>query len=259
MTPSKGKPGGQGSLFSVGDKDALLNPAQRWPRGYTPERQREVGEALDGPGMVHGRPNVSVVDTRGSSVSNHSFRAWVRGTLARSTVPVEHLRNLDRVDTSPNPDTYGTYWQANRRLAVNPDLPGDKSGVTLLHELGHHHGFGTKEGLETVANAIRPETIAKAAQTEANKSFRGQTFGPSATDNAMAYAAVRRGANEGYADNYAVEHYRAPGRKGERLEQGAYESNPNFAGDKLDKHYPGYRDVRPGSHMGPQFSSDTLF
>lgn len=247
----KGKPGSQGTLFQVKDK-GLLNPAQRWPRGYTPERQEEVrGELF----ADHLGRNTRFFGAEGRH--DNAVRARFVDTVARSTMPARHLNNLGEVTEYPAKDTRGTYWPGmNSRLAVNlhTENEGDRAGQTLLHELGHHHANQAFDLPEP-----KQETVHAAA--ELGMADWRRSRGPNASDLHMAEGRVRMGMHEGYADNYMTEHYRTRGRNPQPVTEGAYESNPNFAGGRLEREYPGYRDIRPRpqAHMGPQFRQGELF
>lgn len=219
----KGKPGSQGTLFQVKDK-GLLNPQQRWPRGYTPERSREVGQMLDLHTNVS--PTTKVYPPRRAT----EVRARLQDAISRSTVPAEHLAGLREVHDQPEPTHDATYWPGRQTLAVNlfgrhenrgvmGDEPygstePDAGAKNLIHEIGHHVDF--------------TQTRESARHNRENKN--------------VLYAANGRGyhdAGEAVADNYYVEHYRGPGRKGAPPTQGRYEDTG------LADHMPAYREVRP--------------
>lgn len=233
----KAKPGSQGTLFQPASK-SLLNPQQRWPRGYTPERQNEIREALkDTP-----------VEGRYAPDAAHQ-RARVVDTVARSTVPAHNLRGLSRIDANVKEGTLGTYWPGTQRLAVNmlnrDQWKDDDSGQTLIHELGHHRDFQsgtasaggiTDEKIEHTAQAMNPGR-------EVNTTMKIQ-----------ADQEIRRGRAEGYADNYMVRNYRTRGRNPQPVTQGAYEQNFP-APEYRNRQYPGYNDIRPPQTpaLGAQF------
>jgi hypothetical protein len=190
----KGKPGSQGTLFQVHDK-GLLNPQQRWPQGYTPERLNTVRDATR---------DISFRTHAGDPQAPH--RQWEHldrehfaKTVARTTVPAEDLQGLRGPPLAPG-------------IAKN-----------------HAQQYWTDKG-----NEGRPNTTVR-RNVEAH---------------------VNLGVGEAVADNYYVKHYRGPGRKAARPTQGRYE---DIQGPEGINNYPGYRDVRPGPHMGPQFSDDRLF
>jgi hypothetical protein len=236
----KNKPGAQGTLFQVKDK-GLLNPQQRWPKGYTPERQREVSDALSQQTSVY--PTMRVYPPRPES----HVRARLTDAIARSTVPTEHLAGLRTVHDQPEHGHEATYWPGRQTMAVNLFGKHENQGImgdepygsaepdagakNLLHELGHH-----------VDHMVTRES---ARLNRENKN--------------ILYAANGKGyadAGEAVADNYYVEHYRGPGRKGAQVTQGRYEDSG------LAEHMPAYREVRPalqprqfdtGQDMLPQY------
>lgn len=231
----KGKPGSQGTLFQVKDK-GLLNPQQRWPRGYTPERNREVSEALD----LH--TNVSPTTRVDPPRRATEVRARLQDAIARSTVPAEHLAGLRTIHDQPEQGHDATYWPGRQSVAVNmfsrnegaitghdeDEDEHDAGAKNLIHELGHHHDFF--------------QTRESAALTRENKN--------------ILYARNGRGyadAGEAVADNYYVEHYRGPGRAGARATQGRYEDNG------LADEMPAYREVRPLQPRQFQKEQPTLF
>lgn len=230
----KNKPGSQGTLFQVKDK-GLLNPQQRWPRGYTPERQREVSQALDLHTSVF--PTTKVYPPRPAT----EVRARLQDAISRSTVPPEHLAGLMRVHDQPEQGHEATYWPGRRELAVNmfgkhenrpfmagEEAPGhtepDNGAKNLIHEIGHH-----------VDHMVTRESA------ELNR-----------TNKNILYASNGRGymdAGEAVADNYYVEHYRGPGRKGARATEGRYEQSG------LADRMPAYREVRPAPLQNQQFDT----
>lgn len=104
----KDKMGSQGTLFRGGTK---FSSDKRYPRGYTPERQQEVADAVVQPStkvytdargtqVSHGTQSANFKDrkVRGSgdmsAPMEHESRQPVRDlvdNIARSTVPVEDL------------------------------------------------------------------------------------------------------------------------------------------------------------------------
>lgn len=244
----KGKPGSQGTLFQVKDK-GLLNPAQRWPRGYTPERQDEVrGAFTDAYGRqtaMHGR----------GDASDQSQRARVVDTVARSTIPAGHVFGVEKIDSYPQKGTVGTYWPRKAHVAVDMHArnENDESGKTLIHELGHHHAASDREHNLSVGQFA--DRVAE--KDEHTAPFRTSSGELNTTGRIMARQAVDYGVHEGAADNYMVEHYRTRGRNPQPVDKGAYEVHQSE--ETLEKHYPGYRDIRPKPNLGPQFSQGTLF
>ena len=230
----KGKPGSQGTLFQVQDK-SLLNPAQRWPKGYTPERQAEISGALR---------NAEIQSTTRTypPQSDSHVRARLVDTIARSTVPAEDLHGLSRIHDQPAPGHDASYWPAIRTMGVHmfkpvsgdvdfadlpkkvePNTEGEKN---LIHELGHHHDQVNRVTVGLVNND------------------KDLLYTPGARDDAA----------EAVADNYYVEHARGRGRAGERPTQGRYEESGGA------QYMPAYRKIRPApQHMGPQFQQGELW
>lgn len=238
----KGKPGSQGTLFKVKDK-GLLNPDQRWPQGYTPERLNAVRDATRD---IRISPALGDGHSVGELQSDHSRERFNR-TVARSTIPTSDLQGIREVDSRAEATHAATYYPAARRIGIRPELPDhDKN---LIHEIGHHVDFSHARQAETLADSTRGR-IPDIARAHVERT-RG-IDNPNSTQLANAVRDVTYGAREGYADNYYTDHYREPGRKGGRVSTGRYEANFPGPGE-IERRYPGYRDVRPASHMGPQF------
>lgn len=219
----KGKPGSQGTLFQVKDK-GLLNPQQRWPRGYGPERQGEIRGALD------------KVDVKGQAhnLFEEQDRAQLTHVIAKSTIPASDLHGLTEIHGRPAEGTQATYWPQARKIGV--DLSHQDADRDLVHEIGHH--VDQMHGLRDAP--LRGATVKNAV---ADRSTRGVDGAPTSTDLAYARDRVSYGVREAVADNYYVKHYKTGGRKPQGAEQGRYEDN--FTPETLDKKYPGYSDVRP--------------
>lgn len=227
----KGKPGSQGTLFQVKDK-SLLNQEQRYPRGYTPERQAEIRGALQSTTVVgYSHPvRTSPEEQRktGRYVRYPGTEAKVVDALARSTMPAEHISGLKRIHEKPRQGHYATYWPMKQEMGVRIDDAKD-ADESLLHEMGHH---------------------ADRQHTHTSELALGQAKDPDG---------VNSGVHEAVADNYYQQHYRSRGRKGSAPSQGLYERE--FSTEDLDRRFPGYTDVRPPRSPlnTSQFSSETLF
>jgi hypothetical protein len=228
----KGKPGSQGTLFQVKDR-GLLNPQQRWPQGYTPERLNEVREQtrkvpIAAPPHMYEQPDEDTQREHG--VNAFGYRERVNREIAKSTVPASHLEGLGEIHGEPEEGTHGTYWFKRRELAV--DLTRPDSGKTLVHELGHHH-----DNMTGAVNEHLPDVAAKhAMRTWPHEGA------PNMSAVHMARSTVESGVVEAVADNYMTEHYRTGGRKSAPVAEGRYEEN--FSRADRDSHYPGYNDVR---------------
>jgi hypothetical protein len=226
----KGKPGSQGTLFQVKDK-GLLNPQQRWPQGYTPERLNDVRQGLRAT-PVTPPAHLGVPGDTEHATERMGYRERLVRSVAKSTVPAEHLPGIKEIHADVEEGTKGTYWPTSRNLAVDMTIPGrDK---TLIHEIGHHadnwHDNQTARHLPDVAAA------------HAQKDWPHDTP-PNTTAHYQAQAKTSAGVAEAVADNYYEQHYRTGGRKSQGVTGGLYEST--FTSDRLNQHYPGYTDVRP--------------
>lgn len=241
------KPSSQGSLFRVADK-SMYSAEKRYPRGYTPERQREVQQAL--PETIMGGTVVKRTSPEDQAATGRFARypeaeARVRDTIARSSIPAEHLKGLDRIHGNVNEGTAGTYWPARRELAI--DLKSgskDTQEAHLIHELGHHHSEMTGEG------RLQSSTLA--------------LLNGGAPSHAEAAHRLSKGVEEAYADDYAEEHYRPhpaarkQGVSGPKQVGGTYDSR--FPPSILNERYAGYTQARPNNkNLGPQWSEGTLF
>jgi hypothetical protein len=253
----KGKPGSQGTLFQVKDK-GLLNPQQRWPQGYTPERLNEVREGLSHvpvspPEHFYHQPQDETLRQHG--VNEFGLRERVTRELARTTVPPEHLRNLTDIHGEPAENTHGTYWKGAGRREIGIDMTGethraedipegstlrDEQRKTLVHEIGHHVNMtlAPRPHEQQLVAQIHAHNDAKKAYENGDR----EHWEPTATDVAMKYSHVAAGVGEAQADNYMVEHFRTGGRKSTSTVRGAYEET--FSPRDRDRQYPGYNDVR---------------
>lgn len=168
------KPGSQGTLFSGGETRA--GAGQPWPRGYSPERRRQVVHALrmtDAAQTILRTPNRGkpTPKTVGAPERRRDTNLGVE-TIARSTVPVEHLKGVEAEfgTEKAGRDRSGTYY---RNISGFDVTRGHAQGPTAIHEIGHH-----------VSDKI------------------------DRTDHAEYDTPERRGTEEAYAENYAETHYR---------------------------------------------------
>lgn len=146
----------------------FLTGRAKYPRGFTPERLREVQSATNLNPQAHYRPRAGAV-------------AGVRDTLAASTAPVEHMRG-----TGPG----SVHWYAGQGVEgiVGDNLglyndrgghgsayvaPGQERTLTVLHELGHHVSHHVEK-----------------------------------TEHSAYDEPVKQGTEEAYAENYADRHFR---------------------------------------------------
>lgn len=267
----KDKPGSQGTLFQVKDK-SLLNPERRWPRGYTPERQQQVQDALQ---------DTVIMDTaasreratpeqqeQGRYVRYPEAEARVRDILARSTVPVDSVRGLTRIHDTPAPGHLASYWPGRREIGIpivtNGHPQRAQVEVNLLHELGHHVSNRTGAGraaAEQHAWARMDNEPGPGWTWHDHDNTWYNEHGESRSPVTEA-SRLQDGVEEAFADDHAEEHYRphpADRRRGIRSPadvQGTYDSR--IAPHVIDRDYPGYYDVRPPGHLGPQFRQENL-
>lgn len=122
--------GGTPQLFSTKE---MLTDRARYPRGFTPDRLREVQATTRLNPQREYPPRAAAV-------------AGVRNTLARSTASVEQMRGVKwyaGADMQNHGGAAGLYYGArqpgfgegNRAILVGK---GHEHGGTPIHELGHH-------------------------------------------------------------------------------------------------------------------------
>jgi hypothetical protein len=230
----KNKLNSQGTLFRGGTK---WSSDQRFPKGYTPERQAEVAEAvvrpstsvyLDQRGVVKQTGTQSKefkdrkVRTSGSMSDDnlvHDSRQPVRSlvdNIARSTVPVTDLSGVHfRVNQTTErlrKDTVGGHYD-RRGDAMTSGEPvirirgGQEDTPVAIHEIGHHVSY--TQGNQHAVKYDTPET---------------------------------RGREEGFADDYALEHYR--GFKGERESPYHVYAGGSRNEERTEAFYAGYHAHR---------------
>lgn len=170
--------GGTPQLFPTRD---MLSDKARWPRGFTPERQAEVADALGhyrssrvARDKVHRdkRLNGTTLSQQGQ---RESGQIEAVRTVARSTVPVEHLAGLrGKFRVVPPSELNGAVASGQYDETHGVQIAGGAHrGPTPIHEIGHHvssHILGTEHSAYE-----HPEQM---------------------------------GAEEAYAENYAEEHFR---------------------------------------------------
>ena len=123
----------------------LMTPEARYPRGYTPDRQRAISEGLKDT-VVDAQ-----IDSSGpKNVPTHlsHFRALTVDAIANSKIEPESLSGLRsiifhnaRIPGSRGSETAGQYNKAGRSIDMLGDMTGKDrniSGYVLRHELGHH-------------------------------------------------------------------------------------------------------------------------
>lgn len=200
----------QGTLFRGGTK---FSSDKRYPRGYTPERQKEVADQVVQPSVQNyfGKPSETSYGTQSKNFKDRRINValypehYPEGyrmesaqpvrdlvdNIARSTVPVQHLRGVQfrtsaDVHLQSNDPTiqiaghYDTKGDAlSKGDAVIRLRSGVEQGFTPIHEIGHH--VSANEGYE----------------------------------HSLYQTAYQRGQEEGFADAYGVEHAR--NKEGKRV------------------------------------------
>lgn len=144
-TNIKAKPGSQGTLFQ-GGSDQMTDA--KWPRHYTPERLAEAHEAVSpSKRVLRDRPGMGKYDT------NPDTRRLI-DTVARSTVPAEHLQRLQfspgKLPEEMNTGSGDAQMTADG-LYTRPRSPRGNAHISVrqgmadnpvaIHEIGHHASF----------------------------------------------------------------------------------------------------------------------
>lgn len=166
----KAKAGSQGTLFQGGYPTGNH-------RGYSPERYAEVRQHTIGPQFT---------SAGGGTLPE---RVRMTETIARSTVPVGHIRGVkftpgqSTLSTDGERSPAGIYHQKNDYKGISQPsigiLKGYEGSSTPIHEIGH-----------AVSDKLR-------------------------TPHSTYDTDHHQGSEEAYADNYAVEHFRD--RKGNAM------------------------------------------
>lgn len=163
QTNIKATPGSQGTLFQGGYPTS-------YHRGYTPERQRDVTKAA------------KWLDPKNIYPGHAPATAALRDTVARSTVPVEHVQGVyfsatphaaEKLETTEARGLYQKPGDTALKASLVSVHPDAVRGGTVVHEIGHH-----------VSHEIA-KTAHSAYDTPAH-----------------------RGAEEGFAENYMETHFR---------------------------------------------------
>lgn len=246
----------QGTLFSA--KAGELDPTgQRYGniRGFTPERQRAVGEAMgevgfssgglrDTPGDVG--PAAIMSKQEFQHVGDESKRDWAEGgarmreALARSTSPVDDIKSVERFAVAPNLGMNGVWMPKDKTILFGrsaaevekhrggfgtgnptPEVQRLNAGQTVVHELGH---------------AVDPQLAPLRGKRNAVRDSFGDMTAVEGYDEPE-----NLGHLEQAADDYAEKHFR-PDPRGGRRQQFAAETGM----------YPGAApsDIPPGYLAG---------
>jgi hypothetical protein len=231
----KDKMGSQGTLFRGGTK---YSSPKRFPKGYTPERQAEVADAVVRPSVT---VNVRTGTTKQYGTASKEFKdRFVRTSgdmstapmvhdsrqpvrdlvdnIARSTVPVEHLSGVQfRFNASREQlgATAAAHWDpgGDAMTKGGPVIrlgPGTERTNIAIHEIGHH----------------------------VSHTMEGNTFPRDENGHS--------GPEEAHADNYAETHFRD--NKGNPQSRGTY-GGGQFAGhiQRTESFWDGYHKQRDSS------------
>lgn len=233
----KDKAGSQGTLFRGGSK---YSSDKRYPRGYTPERQAEVADAVVQPSVKNhfNRPREISTGTQSTNFKDRRVTVGLQpvkypegyrmesrqdtrrlvDNIARSTVPVEHLSGVqfrtNHSDQMLGENVAGHYSRRGDAMSKGEPVirlrEGYVAGHTAIHEIGHHvsHGIVGNEHPYDENGHSGPE--------------------------------------EAWADNYAEEHFRDS--KGRQVEKGTY-GGGQFAGhiQRTEGFWKGYHKDRDNS------------
>jgi hypothetical protein len=218
----KGNPQ-QGTLFHA--RASELDPTNsRMPRGYTPERQREVGEAMGEPRfssfnaarMSSTEDTVrteSMLDLRYRGASESEKRdlgvggARMRDAVARSTVTPEQVSRAKEFVVAPDLGPNGLWMPKDEQLLFGRS----EKGVAEYRE-----GFGSGNPLPEVQRLDQGSTVIHElghANDPRLDPARGQTNNARQT---MISQGSSLGSAEEFADDFAVEHFRPDPRAGRR-------------------------------------------
>lgn len=221
----------QGTLFS----NRALNRANRTGdevghKGFSPNRLAEVGNAIQFQttptftGEFAMTPRGQAVrDAGGGQKGLNVSAADVKETIARSTIPSEHLDRITRGGEYPQtvrldgamPPGTGTYYSGNGDIEISPE----EFESTLIHEVGH---------------AVDFEAYGQSDVSVRNKAIPGQQSGKahhySDVDH-QAELGQRSATQEGFADAYADRHAKdRRGRPEANLSGYSRYSEGNWAG-----------------------------
>lgn len=138
---------GQGQLFRT----------QVWPKGFTPERQRLVKKHVNKVLNVDSHAEEEIPGS-GTAKSEPQLRAQALNAIARSTMPTEDIKRLNKtsVHLGEELDGIGGYMDPNKFPYPEIHIGRPKSDVTdsvqdviedslLLHEIGHAVDLKTNE------------------------------------------------------------------------------------------------------------------
>lgn len=190
----------------------------RWPRGFTPERLDKTVDFFQNNVYTTNFAGLEAPLSRGYRTHNYGaqgekFKRRVTDAVARSTVPLGHLRDLEGIEQHQPAQMGGGHVMGDyqqKTIRINAWAHGAKFGrgdvdissmeQTLMHELGHHaHQYGK----------VGPPG-------EFNKRVRENARGTAEADPVL----------EGRAEAYGQEHWRQDPREARKRKR---EFQANYA------------------------------
>lgn len=227
----------QGTLFSAPAQE--LDPTgKRYEsvRGFTPERQRAVGEAMGEVGFAAqnvrergGDVAVPPVMSKAefAHVGDEWKRDWAEGearmreSLSRSTAPIEDIASVKTFAVAPNLSMNGVWMPKDETLLF---------GRSAANVAEHRAGFGTGNPTPEVQRLDAGQTVVHELGHAADPSLaplRGKRNAVRAEDPDVAVPGYDEpeyiGPLEQTADDYAEKHFR-PDPRGGRRQQFAVET-----------------------------------
>lgn len=190
-TNIKAKPGSQGTLFQGGSEQMT---DAKWPRGYTPGRLAIARAAAD----PHGMYSRGEHDKSDNRFGTGPQRRDLIDTIARSTVPAEHLQDVkfypgqNDLDYNRPKDsgskfvTGGTYTRkGSQRGAMTyreneiSIRRGNEANSVPIHEIGHHvsHESGNHGGYDSSMERGKEEAFADDYASRHYRPKRGEFYG----------------------------------------------------------------------------------
>jgi hypothetical protein len=231
----------QGVLFKPTAEATGLAAQHRWPRGYTPERQAEVGQAIV-PGSVGVTPGLPA--THFSVDPQEKFYKgghWTRSTpdiqaehgeiarrriidtIARSGMPVEHLQPAPTFEihrSYESAEALGSYRTPARAVPK----------TSALDELQAQHDVRFEQATKSgqIHISALPEQGGRMEGTLLHELGHHRSF-QTGTEHSEYASPEQRGREEAYADAYMLRHH-VPRRGQPALpNQSAYESAHTWA------------------------------
>jgi hypothetical protein len=258
----KGNPQ-QGTLFHASAEE--LDPTgKRYPRGYTPERQREVWNAVGDVGhsgydvrvghdddavFPYLASDAELSDPHTPATDKQNWgegRAVIRDAVARSTVPLDVVRRT-RFGVTPNVPFSGLYGPKDETILF---------GRSSSEAREHREGFGTGNPTPSIQSLDQGQTVIHELGHAADPTIsplrgrRNVIIDRHGENPVSGYVEPEDlGAAEEFADDFAKEHFRPDPRVGRR-ESFAMEAVSYPGRDPADippRHLAGYSKWRARS------------